>query len=78
MAVPTITELIGATAAVVVPVAGLAVAYMKLFVSNSVRGLKLDLIKELNGIYVRRGECTLARGNLMARVERLENVKDNA
>ena len=34
-------EQIGATAAVVVPVAGIAVGYMRLAMSNAIRGLKL-------------------------------------
>lgn len=71
------SELITTTAAVVVPVTGLAVAYMRLAMSNAIRGLKLDLIKDLNGTYIRRGEYMLAHGDLSARVERLEDAKDS-
>lgn len=67
-------EQIGATAAVVVPVAGIAVGYMRLAMSNAIRGLKLDLIKDLDGNYIRRGECALQHGSLKGRVEELERV----
>ena len=69
-------ELVGSTAAVVVPVAGLAVAYMRLAMSNSVRGLKLDLMKELNGTYTRQGECKVRHADLGDRVARLEGTAD--
>lgn len=74
MGVPLTSELIGSVAAVVVPVAGLAVAYMRLSMSDTVRGLKLDLMKELNGTYIRRGECMLSHGSLSARVDKLEGI----
>jgi hypothetical protein len=71
--------LIATTAAVVVPVTGLAVAYLRLAMSNTIRGLKLDLIKDLNGTYIRRGECNLIHSGLVGRVEKLENIAaDNA
>lgn len=64
--------LIGAIATVVIPVAGLAVAYMRLAMSNALRGLKLDLIKELNGTYTRKGECQLAHSVIKERLMHME------
>lgn len=71
-------EQIGATAAVVIPVAGIAVGYMRLAMSNAIRGLKLDLIKDLDETYIRRGECALQHGDLKERVEELERLSRNS
>lgn len=54
MPIPITADLVGATASVVVPVVGLAVAYLRLAMSHAIQGLKLDLIKDLNGTYIRR------------------------
>lgn len=66
------SELVATTAAVVIPVAGLAVGYMRLSMSNAIRGLKLDLIKELNGTYTRKGECQIAHTDLKDRLIQVE------
>jgi predicted O-methyltransferase YrrM len=67
-------EQVGVIAAVVIPVAGAAAGYMRLAMSNAIRGLKLDLTKELNGTYIRRAECSLQHGDLADRVVELERV----
>ena len=67
------SELVATMAAVVIPVTGVAVAYMRLTMSNAIRGLKLDLIKELNGTYTRRGECQLAHTDIRDRLVHMES-----
>lgn len=76
-------ELVGATAAVVVPVAGLAVGYMQLYVSSRLKDMRISMgkdreefIKGLNGTYVRKESCVLLHGNLIDRVEKLEGIAD--
>lgn len=78
----TLTEILttaGATATVVVPVAGVAVGYMRMYVDRAIRDLKLEMADQLKKsgdhmeeTYVRRRECSLMRTDIEGRLERIE------
>lgn len=72
-------ELMAAITVVVVPVAGVAVAYARLSLNAALGRLKLDmhnqltqLMTNLNGTYVRRGECVLVHDSVKDRLDRME------
>jgi hypothetical protein len=72
MAIPLTAELVGATAVVIVPVVGAAVAYMRLYVGRIMAILSLNLNEKLNGTYTRKEHCALAHVNLEKWLEKVD------
>lgn len=77
MPISLTTELIGATAVVVVPTVGAAVAYLRLYVSKSITSFHLELVKDMSNGYMKREDCALRHGGLQTWMERLDTSVSN-
>ncbi len=53
-------------------IAGLFWLLIIMAINNSLDKMRIDLIRELNGTYIRRGECGLIRNEMERRLDRLE------
>ena len=72
MPIALTAEMIGATAVVVVPTVGAAVAYLRLYVSRSITAFHLELIQNLNAAYTKKEDCALKHVNLQSWMEKLD------
>jgi len=46
--------------------------YVKLMIHNEIERGNAELLKLINGTYIRRGECSLIRGEVERRLQNLE------
>jgi hypothetical protein len=67
---------VAAVTALLVAISAGQIFVIRLLIQTAIQQSSDDLLKRINGTYIRRSECVLSHKDLVHRLERLEDMGD--